>query len=518
MTSSPVRPASPARAWRRFTAQPLVAQPLPWLLLLAALLRTIAAFQPGFHHPDAIYQYLEPAHRILTGDGAVTWEWRVGMRSWLLPMLLVPPMALGEALGPAGPWPVALPRLAMGAASLSIVWSAWRLGCRRSPYAGLLAGFVAASWFECVYFGVQTLAEPAATAAFLPAAVLVTAARPTRRGAAIAGALLTFAVLMRPHYAPAAATLVLAGWWPWRAERVAWRNWGALIGGALVMAAIGAGIDIANGARPFAWIVENVRQNIVSGVAARYGVSPPLTYLTWLLQIWIVWAIPLVIGLRFGWRACPPLLAAAAVTIAVHMLIGHKEYRFIYLAVVTIVILSAIGWSDIVESAVARWGERTRPRLRLAVVAAWGIASLLLAFGPLAQAHRRQGGPGSRVFALLRDDPRTCGVALVYGTSYADIPGTAALRPGIPIGLFWFADPAAPGATPWQSVTRHQAGFNRIVSSVPRTGSPPPGYRTIRCEPASDVIGMCLYARPGGCTATQGSPFRLNRVLARMGF
>lgn len=503
----------PARLWHRFAAHPL-----PWLLLLAAVLRTIAAFQPGFHHPDAIYQYLEPAHRILTGDGAVTWEWRVRMRSWLLPTLLVPPMALGEALGPAGPWPVALPRLAMGAASLSIVWSAWRLGQRRSRFAGLLAGFVAATWFECVYFGVQTLAEPAATAAFLPAAVLVTAARPSQRGAGIAGALLTFAVLMRPHYAPAAAALVLVAWWPWRTKPIAWRPWGALIGGALAMAVVGAGIDIANGITPFAWIIENVRQNIVSGVAARYGVSPPLTYFTWLFQIWLLWAIPLVIGLRVGARACPPLLAAAAVTIAVHMLIGHKEYRFIYLAVVTIVILSAIGWSDIVESAVARWGERTRPRLRIAIVVGWGIASLLLAFGPLAQAHRRQGEPGSRVFAMLRDDPRTCGVALVYGASYADLPGTAGLRPGTPVGLFWFADPAAHGTTPWQSVTRNQSGFNRIVGSVPKTGTPPPGYRTIHCEPASTVIGMCLYARAGGCTATERSPFRLNRVLARLGY
>jgi phosphatidylinositol glycan class B len=513
MNPSTDEPASFAEEWRRF-----VAKPLPWLLLLAALLRATAAFQPGFHHPDAIYQYLEPAHRILTGEGAVTWEWRVGMRSWLLPMLLVPPMALGEALGPAGPWPVALPRLAMGAASLSIVWSAWQLGCRRSPYAGLLAGFVAATWFECLYFGVQTLAEPAAAAAFLPAAVLVTAMRPTRHGAAIAGALLAFAVLMRPHYAPGAATLVLVAWWPWRADRVKWSIWAALIGGGLTVAAAGATIDIASGAIPFAWIAENIRQNIISGVAARYGVSPSLTYLTWLLQIWIVWAIPLVIGLRFGWRASPALLAAATMTLAVHMLIGHKEFRFIYLVVVTIVILSAIGWSDIVERAVTRWGERARPRLRLAVVAAWGIASLLLAFGPLAQAHRRQGVPGSRVFALLRDDPQTCGVALVYGTSYADIPGTAALRPGTPVGLFWFADPAGRGVTPWQSVAHHQSGFNRIVSSVPRTGVPPQGYRTISCEPASDVIGMCLYARPGGCTATRTSPFLLNRVLARMGF
>lgn len=496
---------------------PLVATPLPWLLLLATVLRVIAAFQPGFHHPDAIYQYLEPAHRMLTGDGAVTWEWRVGMRGWLLPTLLIPPMALGEILGAAGPWPVAMPRLAMGAASVSIVWSAFRLAQRRSPFAGLLAGFVAATWFECVYFGVQTLAEPAATAAFLPAAVLVTAIRPTRRGAAIAGVLLTLSVLMRPHYAPAAATLVLVAWWPWRTEPVAWRLWGALIIGALAMVAVGATIDIANGAAPFAWIVENVRQNVVAGVAARYGVSPPLAYFTWLLQIWLVWAIPLVIGLRVGARACPPLLAAAAVTIAVHMLIGHKEYRFIYLAEVALVILSAIGWSDIIDRAGSRWGESRRSLLQFAIVAAWGVASVVLAFGPLAQAYRNQGRPGSIIFSEIRNDPQSCGVAVVYGISHADIPATSALRRDTPIALFRLGDPAMRGDSPWQSMWRYRSSFNRVVSSIPVTGSPPPGYQKVRCESASGAVGMCLYARLGSCAGTRSSSFLLNAVLGRSG-
>ncbi len=499
--------------------QRAIRRPLPWLLLLAALLRVVAAFQPGFHHPDAIYQYLEPAHRLLTGEGAVTWEWRVGMRSWLLPMLLAVPMALGEAMGPAGPWPVAMPRLAMGLASLTIVWSAWMLGSRRSPTAGLLAGFVTAIWFECIYFGVQTLAEPVATAAFLPAAVLSTVERPTRRDAALAGALLALAILMRPHYAPSAAVLLLVAWWPLsrnHGDRLP--LWAAAMAGGCVMAGVGGCVDIATGATPFAWILENVRQNIVGGVAARYGVSPPLTYVTWLLQVWIVWAVPLAIGLRAGWRACPPLLAAAAVTIVVHALIGHKEYRFVYLAVVAIVILSVIGWGELVAGIGKRRGPRRQLQATIATSAIWGLASVLLAFGPLAHGHRRQGVPGSKVFAALRDDPRTCGVALVYGASFADVPGTTALRPSTPLALFWIHDPATHGLAPWQAVARQQEGFNRIVGSVPKTGTPPPSYRTVMCERPSNVIGLCLYARDGPCTDTRASPFLLNRTLARLGF
>ncbi len=497
---------APPRGWRR---------PLPWLLLLAATLRAIAAFQPGFHHPDAIYQYLEPAHRLLTGDSVVTWEWRVGIRSLLLPSLLAVPMAIGEAFGPAGPLPVAMPRLAMGLASLSIVWSAWHFGRRHSPQAALFAGFVAATWFECIYFGVQTLAEPAAAAAFLPGAVLVTADKLTRRRLAAAGALLAFAVLMRPHYAPGALALAGVALWH-RRGALSIGDVAALVLGGLGVIAIGGGIDLATGALPYVWIVENIRQNLVEGVAAQYGVSPPLHYVTLLLRIWGWWIVPIGIGLHFGWRSSPALLAAAAVTLVVHSLIGHKEYRFIYLAVVAVVILSAIGWSEVARLAGARWGAQAGRRAFTAIVVAWSAATLLLPSGHWARAQRQQGVPGSRVFALLRDDPATCGVALLYGASFADVPGTTALRPHTPVGLFWITDPAAPREGPWQSIARRQAGYNRIVGSVPRTGPVPAGYHVVMCEPASTVIGLCLYARRGGCVDTRTSPFRINRVMARL--
>src|SRR3954465_10825248 len=38
--------------------------------------------------PDEIYQSIEPAHRVAFGYGLVSWEFRDGARSWLLPGLL----------------------------------------------------------------------------------------------------------------------------------------------------------------------------------------------------------------------------------------------------------------------------------------------------------------------------------------------------------------------------------------------------------------------------------------------
>src|SRR5258708_10951627 len=49
---------------------------LPHLLLLALALRlaVLAIATPA--HPDEVFQYLETAHRIVFGQGVVTWEWR----------------------------------------------------------------------------------------------------------------------------------------------------------------------------------------------------------------------------------------------------------------------------------------------------------------------------------------------------------------------------------------------------------------------------------------------------------
>src|SRR5207247_2423466 len=48
--------------------------PLAALLLLAAAIRLPLAFWPNVLHPDEIFQYIEPAWRMLGHDGIVSWE------------------------------------------------------------------------------------------------------------------------------------------------------------------------------------------------------------------------------------------------------------------------------------------------------------------------------------------------------------------------------------------------------------------------------------------------------------
>jgi len=56
------------------------------LLSLALILRLVVTFEfPNINHPDEIYQTIEQALRLTTGAGIVPWEFKRGIRSWVLP-------------------------------------------------------------------------------------------------------------------------------------------------------------------------------------------------------------------------------------------------------------------------------------------------------------------------------------------------------------------------------------------------------------------------------------------------
>src|SRR5262245_51711513 len=59
-----------------------------------ALRVCLAIVFPDIYNPDEVFQTLEPAHRLATGWGIVTWEWRDGIRSWLVPSILAGLMSL----------------------------------------------------------------------------------------------------------------------------------------------------------------------------------------------------------------------------------------------------------------------------------------------------------------------------------------------------------------------------------------------------------------------------------------
>ena len=385
------------------------------VLLLAAAIRLPLAFWPNVIHADEIFQYLDPAWRLLGHDGIVSWEWRYGIRSWFLPSLMAGPVGLGDWIAPGGTGAFIAVRLATALASLSLVASAWFFGARISRTHAIVAAFVAAIWFEFVSFAPHTLSEPLATAVILPAAVLLTRTSLSPKSLAGGGALLAFAFVLRFQYAPAIAVLALGACWK------RWRDLVPLIAGGVIALALSGVADAAQGAVPFAWLIANVQQNLLYGRAAELGVAPATAYFA---NFWTMWSAALVLialAIGQGWRRAPLLLAMAATDITFHSLIGHKEYRFIFLSVAILIIIAALGSADWI----ARWAVARRAatsRALLAVMGGWTLISAALAATGTMPDVWTSGINEAQLSAQLRGDPALCGLAL-YDIPFVVLPG-----------------------------------------------------------------------------------------------
>ncbi len=450
-----------------------------WLAILgvALALRVAASFWPSFHHPDELWQYLETTRHVTGAPWVRTWEAEAGIRSWLLPLILAGPMALGEAVAPGSQLGVLLARLICVAIALGGVVAVGSLGVRVSRAHGIVALCVAAIWFELVYYGARTLSEPIATAALLGAAAF--GARGGRRDIVWAGLLLALGVAVRFHYGPAAFVLAIG------IARRDPKRWLDLIAGGVAALAVSGMAELAMGAPPLAWIYHNLHHNLVAGRAASFGISPPWWYVQGLWELWGL-ALPVLLGLAvLGARRYPLLLVAALVNLAVHSGIGHKELRFILLTDAVIVTLASIGSVDLLN----RW-SRT-PRALATLCAGW--LALSVACAALGSAAAQWGSSGRLIAAwrtagAVRDG---CGVAMLR--SPRNISSSHVL-----LGRDW-------PIYEYDATSAGQAGQSRafnVAITPPGTNAGLTGFRLIQCTGQGEG-DFCVWTRAGSCMATR---------------
>jgi hypothetical protein len=471
------------------------------LLAIAVLLRALNFSAFAMHHPDEILQYLEPAYRLLTGEGIVTWEYRYGMRSWLLPWLLAGPMALGQAIG--GSWlsGIIAARIAGALIGLLPVVGAWHLGRRQSPTHGIVAMAVMAVWYEQIIFSTHLLTESLATSLFIGAAALVERKESHLRVMA-GGALLALAVVFRFHYAVAAGVFLLL------ALTNDWKRWGWLIAGAAPVVIMSSAVDLAMGQWPFQWIWTNVKLNLIEGRSAQFGLNQPSYFLTALWGQWGWLTVPIAILAIVSGPRYRPLLYAAIFNLAVHSLVGHKEYRFIELTSATLVLLAAIGSITLLQ-----WPERRRGPFPFAaavggVLLAWAGASAWLGSGrPLDQWFGQRSVGPELVHAAGRD-PRVCGLAGMK-REYWQL-SRSYLGRSMPIILLENELGRAVLKRPGPEL----ASVNAVIAA---RGSEPllPGYSATLCK-GSDKYRRCLYLRPGECQPTaEASQLEIQSLLLK---
>lgn len=477
----------------------LAAAALIGLFTLAVLLRMVPTlFVPSMNWGDEIFQASEQAHRLVYGTGLVPWEFQLGIRSWLLPGAIAGLMELARLFGDGPDY--YLPVIdfgfsALGAAPVlcTFLWGRRFLGV---PGA-IIAGLVVAVAPELVYFGGRTLSEVAAGNLLVVALYLlepgyfVTA----RRRITIAGALLALVFVLRIQLAPALALAAL--WCPARAVR---HRLPALLLGAAIMLALAGALDAVTLGYPLASVWRYLDYNLFNGVSEVFGTESWNYYVEGEIGLWQSALMLLVLLALIGARRLPMLLVCVLIILLSHSAIAHKEYRFIYPAILLTAVLAGIGLAQ-----AACWGQewlrvKGVPFRTAALVSAglacayWGWLSFHLWTSPTLTALRYRVHDNLLATSFVARGPSLCGLGLygLSGKDWINYGGYTYLHRAVPI--YWPKDAAQFAVA--------AAGFDTLLSSAP----PPPGsgFTTERCFGA-----ICVARRPGHCAPVPmaGLPF-----------
>jgi len=476
-----------------------------WLLLgMALALRVAVALAwPNIHHADEVFQTLEPAHRLWFGNGIVSWEWRLGIRSWLVPGILAPVLggAAAVGLGPVGYGLVVA--VAMSVVSLSVVAVGFGLGARFYGRAGALAvGALCAVWFELVYFAPKTLTEVLAAHVLVVAVWFIVSAP---RRLLLIGVLLGLTGILRFHTAP---MILVAAIWLCRADPRAWLR--LLFGAALpvVGQAVLDGITLGS---PLQSVWLNFWVNVVAARSDIYGTAPFYWYPGRLLVAWGP-TLPLVAGAALlGARQVPLLGWMVLAHLLAHSLIGHKELRFLYPAMPLLVILAGLGLCRVLSR--LRGFARQSPRVLALALAGMIAVSLAGATSPGYVGNWTSMAGALAATDFLRAQADVCAIGMANGKEWLGYwtraGGYYRLHRDIPI--YPGADAAA--------LTTLAPRFNFL--SVPRpVGDAVAGFTAVQCWDGNVGLAQegvvpewCVFRRPGTCVADPAAA--INPALIR---
>ena len=417
----------------------------PLVLALAFAARAAIALSGDFVlHPDEIMQYLEPAHRLVFGNGVVYWEYFYGARSWLVPGAVAALIKLFDLVGLGQPhWYIAGVKLMFCALSLAIPAAMYGFARRHfGETAARLALIAGAFWYELAGFAHKPLTELVAMAPLCGLlAICVRPAIDRSRAIWFAAALAVLAATIRMQYAPVALTLLGIVFLRTRLRLLL-----ALAAAALLFA-VGVFDGLTWGGDLFHSYLTNLRFNLLAGEEF-VGADPAYQLLRWfVLAGGGLSALCLLGALRWP-RRYGLLLGLTVLVLLTHSLPAHKEYRFVFAAIPLWLLIG----SDLAVRAAA-WVAGRSPSLNAArwtisvagtLFALVSVAGLMKALPAQVQAYR-QWSEEATLFGFVREqDPlfaayrylaRAPEVGAVWqiDRSYSSTPGYYYLHHAVPL-------------------------------------------------------------------------------------
>ena len=410
----------------------------PWrfllpVIVLAFVARAAIALCGDFVlHPDEIMQYLEPAHRLVFGNGVTYWEFFYGARAWLVPGVVAGILKVFDLIGLGEPfWYVAGVKLVFCAISLLIPVGMYFFARRHfgemSARVALVAG---AFWYELVGFAHKPMTEFVAAALLM--VLLVMCVRSSVDRVRMVWVMALVAVLtaaVRLQYAPIA--LLLLGVFFLRTEK----KIQLVVASIAFLLAVGVFDAKTWDGGLFHSYITNIRFNLVVD-EGRAGETPGYQFLWWLVLASVgLSALCMVIALR-DLRRYGFVLAMVGLVLLIHSVQAHKEYRFVF-AVIPL-------WLVIGADVVARASGNTRVWVLVgglfAAVSLGGILNALPSQDQVYRAFSKETGKvgfirgQDPVFAVYRYFAHAPGVLGVWQVDrfYYNLPGYYYLHREIP--------------------------------------------------------------------------------------
>lgn len=372
-------PASELSLQNRFAlwldTRPGVAWSVLVLFAAALVLRMLPViFWPESAYPDETIQSIEQAHRLLFGYGLVPWEFEFAARSWLLAYFSAGFMLIAAMFGDGPAY--YLPAIGFGFATLSAATVVCAFLWARRLYStgwAFLAVLVPLIWVDNLFFGARALTEVVATHFLVIALYLLFPGEPvlSRRRIFAGGFFLAAVFVLRMQLAPAVLVVCLWNLWDGSSRRVTALP--LFLGFAAGLLCDGI-FDALTWHYPFQPLVMNFTFNLLKGVASSFGTNPWWFYCELFAGLWgpvLVLMIPLIL---IGARRMPVLFVTALVIFAAHCLIPHKDYRFIYPAIVLWTILAGQGLAQAGIWIADGIGTKTTDKNRAALLTGTSVA------------------------------------------------------------------------------------------------------------------------------------------------
>jgi hypothetical protein len=330
------------------------------ILAIALAVRVLVAWaMPSQCWPDEVFQSLEQAHRVVFGRGVIPWEFIEGTRSWVFPGVLAGIMKVASLFSSSPQAYLLACATVLSVISLAAVWAGFRWAEQLFGLRGaIITAGTCALWYELVYFAPKAMSEVVA-GSLLAAGVLFAnrAAReaaPGRRDVLAGALLLALCTMLRIQLAPAAGICFL-----YMLRRAPWRLRGEALAVAIGVALIFGAVDAFTWGYPFASYVGNIRANLIEGRSRDFGVAPWYAYFQCYALLWGPAGIAILALAALGARRAPLAGVAAILVLLAHLPIAHKEYRFLFPALVLVIMLAGMGLAEIVEYVARRRDART---------------------------------------------------------------------------------------------------------------------------------------------------------------